>query len=452
MAPAPDRYRKPTAITTALGLLAVCLLVVATAFFVAAEFALVAADRNKVSKLADAGDRRARTVEVLLRRLNFHLSGAQLGITLTSLLLGFVAEPVIAELLHPLIGSFMPERATTAVSLVVALALATFLAMVLGELVPKTLAIADPERAALRLATSVRVYGLVFGPVISLLNWAANWLVRRLGIEPREELFSVRSLSELTTVVQRSAEVGTMAGSASRLFTRSVRFAHKSAADILIPRVAVDAVARDDMLQDVVRAAGSSGHSRFPVYGNDLDDIVGLVHVRQVHEVPFELRAETTVASVMREVVAVPETRDLQSLLIQMRNDRVQLVVVVDEYGGTSGIVTLEDLIEEIVGEIDDEYDPLTPSLIRQLGAGSFVVSGSLHLDEVLEATGFEMPDGAYETLAGFVLDRLGHVPGPGESLQLDGWRLVVEEMDRRRITRVRVEKAGSDAGGEQAP
>lgn len=416
-------------------------MIAATGVFVAAEFALVAADRNKISRDAEAGNRRARTVRGLLRRMSFHLSGAQLGITVTSLVLGFVAEPVIAELLHPLLG-FAPEAARNAIGVVASLAIATFAAMVLGELVPKTMAIANPERATYLLGPFLHVYGLVFGPIISVLNGSANALVRKLGIEPKEELESVRSLSELTLVVQESAEGGALADSASRLFTRSVRFSQKIAADVLIPRVEVVAVGRDQNLDELVRAAAECGHSRFPVYGNDLDDIVGIVHVKQVHECPVGRRSTTQVSSIMTEIGAVPETRDLQSLLIEMRDRRTHLVAVIDEYGGTAGIITLEDLLEEIVGEIDDEYDPLTPSLTHRLPSGSYVVSGALHPDEVLDATGFAMPEGEYETLAGLVLDRLGHLPVPGESFEHDGWQLVVEEMDRRRVARVRIEPA----------
>ncbi|MBI2705648.1 MAG: HlyC/CorC family transporter [Actinobacteria bacterium] len=427
-------------------------MVAATAVFVAAEFALVAADRSKVNRAADGGDKRARIVQGLLRRMSFHLSGAQLGITITSLVLGFVSEPTIARLLEPVLYPLLPDAFERAVSITVALLIATFAAMVLGELVPKTLSIAHPEATTYRLARFLRIYGVVFGPIISVLNRAANWLVRKLGIEPKEELSSVRSLSELTLVVQASAEEGALAGNASRLFARSVRFSEKTAADVLVPRVEIVAIGREDSLQDLVAAAATSGHSRFPVFGSDLDDIVGVVHVKQVHDVPADERCRVAVASIMQPIVAVPETRDLQSLLIEMRDERTHLVVVVDEYGGTAGIVALEDLLEEIVGEIDDEYDPLTPSLTHRLPSGSYVVSGSLHPDEVLDATGFAMPRGEYETLAGFVLEQLGHLPQPGEAFEREDWRLVVEEMDKRRVARVRIEPRQLGNSGVREP
>jgi CBS domain containing-hemolysin-like protein len=414
-------------------------LIAATGVFVAAELSLVASDRSKLERAADGGDRASRAALGLVRRLALSLSGTQLGVTACSLGLGILSEPVIAHLIEPLFSPWLPETASQVVAIVLALAIATVAEMVLGELVPKTLAIARPERTARRVAPFLRIYGFVFGPIIKVLNGAANGIVRRLGIEPKGELSSVSTLSELALVVQASANEGELAQSASRLLTRSIRFGEKTAADVLVPRVELVAVPADASLTELIAVATTSGHSRLLVYGNDLDDIVGVVHVKQVHAVPGRERATTSVAALMHDIVAVPETRDLESLLIEMRDRREHLVVVIDEYGGTSGIVTLEDLLEEIVGEIDDEYDTLTPSLSQRLPSGSFVLSASLHPDEVLEAAGFDLPDGEFETLAGFVLDRLGHLPQPGESFVYAGWELVVEEMDKRRVARVRL-------------
>jgi len=433
-------------IDTALGLLAVILLIAANGVFVAAEFALVAADRARVDALAEEGSRRARLVRTLLRRLSFELSGAQLGITVTSLLLGFLAEPVIAHLLEPLLRPLLSESLVRAVSIVVALVLATVLQMVLGELAPKTVAIAKPERTALFLAPFLQVYGIVFGPVIRLLNRAANWSVRRLGIEPREELESVRSLPELARLLSASAEDGTIGDNASQLFARSVRFADKTAADALVPRVRVSALAVDDHVSDLVALATETGFSRFPVYHVDLDDIVGVVLVKTVHALPAAARTTTTIGEIMTEVVAVPETRSLQGLLADMRDARNHLAVVVDEYGGTAGIITLEDVVEEIVGEIDDEYDAHEPRL-TDAGrvAGPWLLSAALHPDEVYEVTGFQPPDGEYETLAGFVLDRLGRIPDEGDRLDYEEWKLEVVAMDGHRVATVAIERGAPD-------
>jgi len=406
---------------------------------VAAEFGLVAADKARIEREAAAGNRSARTAVGLLKRLSFNLSGAQLGITLVSLVLGFVAEPTIARLLEPLLERVVGESTSRAVSIFIALVLATVLQMVLGELIPKGLAIAAPERAAIVLAPFMRIYGLVFGPIISFLNGAANATVRRLGIEPQEELSHVRSIQELSLVIEASGKEGTLAGTASELLARSIRFGEKTAADVLVPRVEVEALARDDTVTGLIEAAGRSGRSRFPIYGADLDDLVGVVHVKVAHEVPEAVRASTPLDSVMAPIAAIPETRALEDVLLDMRTNRGHLVAVVDEYGGTAGIVTLEDVLEEIVGEIDDEYDRLTPPLSLDLEDGGFLVSGALHKDEVQDATGFEMPDGEYETMAGFVLDVTGHIPEAGESFAYDGWTITVDAMDRRRVSMVRL-------------
>jgi len=416
-------------IDVALGLLAVSLLIAANGVFVAAEFALVAVDRSGIDRRAEAGDRRARLVRSLLRRLSFHLSGAQLGITVTSLVIGFIARPTVAELMHPPLGA--------GVALLVALLAVTAVQMVVGELIPKGVAIAHPDTTSRGLAPFLRWYGALFGPVIRVLNGAANWTVRRLGLEPAEELSQVRSLPELELVIAASAEEGTLAGSASTLLTRSIRFGRKTAADALIPRVSVHAVSCEATAAELVSLAASTGHSRFPVYGADLDDIRGVVLVKRVHRVPPEQRDQVTVAELMDDVLAVPETRELEDLLFDMQERRQHLVVVVDEYGGTAGIVTLEDLVEEIVGEIDDEYDTRTPLLTAPGPAGTWVLPGTLHPDEVTDICGFELPEGPYETLAGFVLDRLGRIPEVGDGFTHGEWTIEVARMDRRRIAEV---------------
>ena len=422
---------------TALALIAVVLLVIANGFFVAAEFALVAVDRTRVDTRAEEGGRRARIAQGLLRHLSFNLSGAQFGITVTSLLIGLLAEPAIAQLLEPVLRPVVGEAAVVGVSLVVAIAIATVVQMVVSELVPKGLAVARPEQVTFLLAPVLRIYGLVFGPVIRVLDGAANRAVRRLGVEPTEELSHVRTLSELQLLVHESSEGGTLDESASGLLTRSIRFGEKTAEDVLVPRTAVRALGRDATIDDLVALAVETGHSRFPVFVTDLDDIVGTVHVRSVHAVERSLRSATGLDAILRPVLAIPESRDLADVLVDLRRADTHLAVVVDEYGGTAGIITVEDVLEEIVGEIDDEHDPKTP--LPGSTVGDWVLVGTLHPDEVLDRTGLVIPEGEYETLAGFVLDRLGHIPVTGERVLLDGWTLTVEAMERRRIAAIRV-------------
>ncbi len=415
---------------------AIGLLIVATGVFVAGEFGLVAVDRSRIERQADDGSRSARTVLALVRRLSFHLSGAQLGITLTSLVLGLLSEPVVGALLRPLVEPVVGARAARGVSVTLALALATGLTMVVGELIPKGIAIARPDQTARSLAPFLRVYGIVFGPIIRLFDGAANRVVRWMGMEPRDELEHVRTLSEFALLAEASAEEGTLGGSASTLLTRSIRFAHKTVAIAMVPRTVVDALPLDATAVQLARLAARTGHSRFPVHGIDLDDVRGVVHVRSVHRIPPELRAATPVSELMAEALVVPETLSLEDTMRRMRLGRQHLAAVVDEHGGIAGIVTLEDVLEEIVGEIDDEYDEVSVELTRSTSssAGPWRVDGQLHADEVREATGFAMPPGDYDTIAGLVLERLGHIPVPGEMVHVDGWQLLVAAMDRRRI------------------
>jgi len=420
-----------------LGLLAVVLLILGTAFFVAAEFALVAVERSRLETMAAGGSRSAKRALAMTKVLSFHLSGAQLGVTLVSVVLGFVAEPTIATLIEPLLRSSLGERNAAGVSIAIALALATVLSMVLGELIPKNLVIARPERAVLRLARPLQMFSKAFSPIITLANGTANWVLRRLGVEPQEELASVRSLEELELVFRSSGAEGELAEGSITLLTRSIRFGEKTAADALVPRLAIVALTEADTVADLVARAVATGHSRFPVQGADLDDIRGVVHVKDVYRLPFAARATTPISEIMTEAFAVPESRDLESLLSELREVGTHMAVIVDEYGGTAGIVTVEDLLEEIVGEIDDEHDP-TSEPVTSAAPGSWLLPGTLHPDEVREATHFEVPEGEYETLAGFLLDCLGHIPDVGELVERDGWQFEVVEMDRRRIATVR--------------
>ena len=413
------------------------LLILATSYFVAAEFALIAVDRDRIEALVERGSRRAKLAAWALRHLSFNLSGAQLGITVTSLVLGFIAEPTVAEAIAPALG-FLPDGAVTGVSVAIALLIVTVATMVVGELVPKGIAVAEPVRVTLALAPAIKVFGTVVGPLIRLLNGAADWTVRRLGIEPREELRAVRTIDELELLITSSGEEGTLEPEAFHLLTRTLRFAHKTAGDALVPRVDLATLPANATVADLVRASLDTGYSRFPVMGEGPDDVLGLAHAKDALRFPPEVRGDTPIAELVRPATFIPEGRDLESLLTEMRAQVVQLAVVVDEYGGVAGIVTLEDLLEEIVGEIEDEHDPAA-SLTSPLPWGAQVVDGSLHLDDAEDATGMTIPEGPYETLAGFVLAQLGHLPEPGEQVVYEGWLLEVVEMDRRRIDTVRV-------------
>jgi CBS domain containing-hemolysin-like protein len=416
-------------------------LISANAFFVAGEFSLVASDRVRIEHEAETGSSAARLVVSLSQRLSLSLASTQLGITVASLLLGFIAEPSVRRVLEPVLGD------VKGVSVVVSLFLAAVFQTVLGEVVPKSVAITFADRTARTLAYPLWIFTVLTRPVSKVFNGIANRVVRGFGVEPRDELSSTTSTEELQFLIRTSGEAGALDPEDVRLLTRTIRFADKTAADALVPRVQIEAVRRDASVADVVARVIETKYSRLPVYGTDLDDIVGVVHVKSVFSVPAAARATTPVTAIMSEVLAVPEGRDLGELFRDFRVRHMYLAVVVDEHGGTAGIITLEDVVEELVGEIGDEYDDDEAdeaTFTRGQERGTFVIPGSLHPDEVLERCGFEMPEGEFETFAGFVVDQLGHVPETGERFEYEGWRFEVVAMDRRRVAAVRV-KAPED-------
>ena len=413
-----------------VGLLIVLFLIAANGFFVAVEFSLLAADRSKLAALAKTGRWPAKAALAAMKQLSFHLSGAQLGITVTSLVLGYLTEPVVAKLVDPVIEA-AGGSAGSGMSIVVALILATVFQMVVGELIPKNLAIAVPETTAQVLSPAARIVHGGLRPLIVVFNGAANWTVRRFGIEPQEELESSRSLDELEYLVQSSAEE--LTPDALALLNRTFRFGEKTAADALTPRVHVKSVSIESSVAELVDEIRESKHSRYLVVGDGLDDVRGVVSVQAIFGLPVEVRDETSVAEILQQPLLLPETKSLVDVLDDFRPSVSRLAVVVDEHGGTAGILTLEDVLEEIVGEVDDEFAE-TPDVLVGAEAGVFIIAGTSHLDEVVEVVGLELPEGEYETVAGFVLDRLGRVPSAGDQLMFDGWSISVVEMDRLRV------------------
>lgn len=427
------------------------LLTAGTAMFVAAEFSLVALDRPSVQRAADEGNAGARSVLASLRSLSTQLSAAQVGITLTTLVLGWLVEPSLGRLLEgPLtsIGLSEPVAATT--STVVALVIASIFSMIFGELIPQFLGISAPLGVATVVAAPVRFVGLIFKPLILLLNGSANAILRSLNIEPQEELSAARTPQELASMVRHSAAAGTMEEGTARLLARSLGFGERVAADVMTPRVRCSFVERTASAEDVIDLARATGHSRFPVLGDGWDDVDGVVHVKKAIAVPVERRGDVPVTALMVKATFVPETVTLEPLLVLLRGAGLQLAVVVDEYSGTSGVVTLEDVIEEIVGEVSDEHDKLQDAS-RHLPDGSWTVPGLWRPDEVADRIGAPVPDDrAYETLGGYVMQQVGRIPRAGDELSMPGWRLRVMSMDGRRVNRVRftpMSDATTDAG-----
>lgn len=418
------------------GVLFVLMLTAGTGLAVAAEFSLTSLERSTVdSHVRQVGDRRSRSVQNAHRTLSFQLSGAQVAITLTTLITGYVAEPLIGELLRPaLAATGLPGPANAAVSLTLAIMLATTLSMVFGEMVPKNLAIARALPTARVVSGYHNRFSHTFGWLINALNNSANWIVRRFGTEPQEELRSARSPQELGSIVRSSAKRGTLDPATAALLDRSLRFGDRTADELMTPRVRMSTLATEDTVVDLIELARSSGHSRFPVHSGDFDDVRGVVHLKQAFSIGPQDRGSTAVGTLVRPVPRVPETLIGDALLEKLRSSGQGMGMVVDEYGGTAGIVTVEDVVEEIVGDVRDEHDPADGPAVCVVDQNSWTVSGLLRPDELTEATGAVLPDGDYDTVAGFVLVQLGRLPEAGDGVEIPGWKLEVTRMAGNRV------------------
>lgn len=432
------------------------LLVVLCGFFVAAEFAFVTVDRPTVDREAEAGDPSARGVQRALRTLSTQLSASQVGITLTNLGIGFLAEPSLAALLEGPLGSVgVSEGAVSGVALAIGFTLANVVTMIFGELVPKNLAISHPLGTARKVQGFQRSFTFAFGPLIRASNAAANRILRRLGIEPQEELASARSAEELASLARRSAEQGTLELPTAELLEKSIEFGERRADDVMTPRVRVSTLSPEQSVNEVIEAARESGRSRFPVIEEGEEEVEGIVHLKHAVAVPWEERSETPISEVMAKPVLVPSSMELDPLLTELRKVGLQIAVVVDEFGSFDGIVTLEDLIEEIVGEVRDEHDPREDP-VTLLSPGTWRLSGLLRPDEIAERTDIELPeDEEYETVAGLIALDLGRMPGQGDTIKVDARNaegetvrvaLVVVRMDGLRVDRVKMAILGEDA------
>lgn len=426
------------------------LLTAGTAVFVASEFALVTLDPGLVEKDTRPDDKRGQSVIKALRRLSTELSGAQVGITVTTILLGYTTQPAVGRMVGGVLeDSFLGRAVGGALSVLVAIVLVNGFSMLFGELVPKNFALSHPIGTARAVAPLQRAFTTALRPVIAFFNGSANALLRRVGVEPREELSGGRSPQELASLVRRSAAVGTLDESTATLLTNSIDFEELTAVDVMTDRQRMVVLRREHTAADVMTRARETGHSRFPVIGESRDDIVGVVHLRRAIGVPFERRGEVPVAALMVETPRVPETVRLGPLLVELRDLGLQMAVVVDEYGGTSGVVTLEDVVEELVGDVADEHDRRRATSARRAD-GSWALPGLLRPDELTEVTGLTVPDdGPYETLGGLVMAALGRVPQVGDEVVVDGVRLRVEQMQGRRVERLVVQADPDAPDGE---
>ncbi|QCX74974.1 Hemolysin C [Streptomyces sp. YIM 121038] len=427
--------------TEVLLLLVAVLLSLACGVFVAAEFSLTTVERSELESAAERGERGAESALKAVKNLTFQLSGAQLGITVTGLVVGMLAKPAIGDLIEGPLGSAgVPEGAASTVALLLGTALSTVFLMVVGELVPKNWAISSPLPIAKRVATPQRIFSAAFRPFITHLNNTANRAVRRMGMEPAEELASARGPKELAALARHSAKEGALEAEAAERFMRTLNLADLTAENVMTPRVQVVALEAQATCQDVANATRGTGLSRFPVYQGSLDTVVGVVHIKDVIALPAERRPRLPVRELMREPLLVPESLTVDRLLDRLSGKRT-MAVVIDEYGGTAGVATLEDIVEEVVGEVHDEHDPHeTPDLAAvgtdEDGRELYSADGSARTDE-LARVGLRVPDGPYETLAGVVATELGRIPAVGDRVDVGGWHLEVVDAGGRRAARV---------------
>ncbi|MET9305970.1 hemolysin family protein [Streptomyces cellulosae] len=429
-----------------LGLLAVFVLTAGTGYFVAQEFAYVSADRLALTREAEAGDKKAARALKVLERLSFMLSGAQLGITVTGLVVGFIAEPSVSALTRPVLtGIGIPEGAVSGVSVVLAFVLATIVQMVLGELAPKNLAIAVPERLAKSLAASTLAYLKVVGPAVRVFDGAANRLLRKVGIEPVEELHHGATLEELGHLVGESHEQGELPKDTADLIDHALEFSERTLGEVMVPRVDAVFVRKDATATEAVGLIGKHGHSTYPVLGDHPDDVAAVLGVRELMRLPADHLATATAGALARRPLLLPDTLPLPDAVRRMRELDDEFAVVLDEHGGVAGIVTYEDIAEELVGDIADESDTVTDLAVPD-GTGWLVDAGR-RLDEIADATGIDLPqEEDYDTVAGLVIDRLGRFPAIGDRLTVslpDGGRAVIDvtALDRHVPERVHLER-----------
>lgn len=430
-------------------LLGIVLLVAANAFFVAAEFGLVAVRRSRVQELVDQGSRRAASALKAIGEINLMLSGCQLGITFASLGLGAIGEPALAHLFERYF-EFLPAPvdafATHGVAVAIAFTVITFLHVVLGELVPKNLSIARPEATALWVAGPMRGFAFVFRPLIWLFNETANVVLRLFKIETRSEISEMHSPEELAIIIEESRRGGALPTGQSRILTKTLGFPDKRVIEAMIPRVATETVPSDARGEDVLQKAERTGYSRFPVWKERQDEFVGVVHLKDMLR-ESRKNPEATVKDAMREAVIVPESVSLEEVLVRMRAERNHFAIVLDEFGSTAGILTLEDILEELIGEIRDEYD-VREIQVRKV-EGGLRVPGTIRPDEMFEATGVKLPDGDYETVAGFILERLGRMAQRGDEIELEGAVIRVAHVQHRRIISVDIKPGAVVPAGE---
>jgi CBS domain containing-hemolysin-like protein len=431
-------------------LLAVVVLVAANAFFVAAEFALVASRRTRIDAMVRRGDRRAKAVKHTLQHLDRYISGTQLGITLASLGLGWIGKPALAGTLESLFAGLpapLNVIATESVAVATAFAIITVLHIVLGELAPKALALLHPEKTSRWVAQPLIIFTIATNPFIWVLNGTANAVLRLFGARAPTEHERVHSPEELKMLVEQSRKTGGLGAADARMLEGVFEFSEKNAREVMTPRTEIVALPAGASLAEAADRVAAAGRSRYPVTGESLDDVVGIVHAKEILR-GLLTGSEAPVQEIARPAFFVPGTREVEDVLADMKRQKVHLAIVLDEFGGTAGLVTMEDLLEEIVGPIYDEYDQAPAASPAAAGPGVPILPGGTEIGEVNRLLKLHLDDDDYTTIGGLLFGRLGRLPKVGDRVNLQGATFEILEMDGRRVGRVRV----WPSTGEQVP
>ena len=421
------------------GLLILLVLIFLNAFFVAAEYALVSSRPTRIQQMVEEGNSRAKLVQRARANLNFYIAAIQLGITVGGLTTGFVAEPAIGKLLEPLLTGF-GDGVARVISVIVALFISTVLSVIFSELVPKSIAIQRAEGVAMALILPLMGFAWIFGPISRVLEWLGSRIVKLLGFRAAEGAYTAHSEEEIRMIVAVSSEQGVLEKGEQEMVESVFEFSDKSARNVMTPRTKMQAIEADVTLQDLLEAYQEHGYSRIPVFDDSKDNIVGVVHSKDILKYLSQLD-QMTVRQIMRPPVFVAETMGLRDLINRLREKKSILAIVVDEYEGTSGMVTLEDILEELVGEIYDETDDPEVKLYHQISAAEFVLAPEMPFEDVEKLLGIsvnEEDEGEFDTVSGFIMHRFSDIPQRGDVTTYDEWDFIVEAADERRVLSIR--------------
>ena len=421
------------------GLLILLVLIFLNAFFVAAEYALVSSRPTRIQQMVEEGNSRAKLVQRARANLNFYIAAIQLGITVGGLTTGFVAEPAIGKLLEPLLTG-LGDGAARVISVIVALFISTVLSVIFSELVPKSIAIQRAEGVAMALILPLMGFAWIFGPISRVLEWLGSRIVKLLGFRAAEGAYTAHSEEEIRMIVAVSSEQGVLEKGEQEMVESVFEFSDKSARNVMTPRTKMQAIEADVTLQDLLEAYQEHGYSRIPVFDDSKDNIVGVVHSKDILKYLSQLD-QMTVRQIMRPPVFVAETMGLRDLINRLREKKSILAIVVDEYEGTSGMVTLEDILEELVGEIYDETDDPEVKLYHQISAAEFVLAPEMPFEDVEKLLGIsvnEEDEGEFDTVSGFIMHRFSDIPQRGDVTTYDEWDFIVEAADERRVLSIR--------------